>query len=262
MTIKVMKSSPTRHMAAQKPRANTEACRMIEDMLYELIPSLDKSKANRLARQLASLRAFRSLDSSTGSERLKFRLKRVSQKLLETAQRRRQASTPTSDAKEVSSKVQNLSLVVRQAKVDRHNILIITVGEPKYNDILSVSQEIKEIRQQSAVWTKFSQQHPSSSEEEERAPVSETLPTPIVDIYFRTRLIDVMRVVDVKTSEPLNEVSEPRACIVQRTDWDSLLRDAQVKLAAFRKFEMENVKEGDDLSFQCSGVCLFSTCRK
>ena len=59
-----------------------------------------------------------------------------------------------------------------------------------------------------------------------------------------------MRVVDVKTSE----VSEPRACIVQRTDWDSLLRDAQVKLAALRKFEMENVKEDDDLSFQCSGV--------
>jgi len=262
MMIKVLKSSPTSIMAAQKPRANIEACRMIEDMLYEIIPSLDKSKANRLARQLASLQAFQSLDSSTGSELLKLRLKKVSQKLLDIAERKRRASTPTSGVKELSSKVRKLALDERQAKVGRHHILINTVGEPKYNEIISVSNEIKEIRYKSLLWTKFSQQHPCPFEEEELPPASEALPTPIADIYFRTRLIDVMRVVDAKLPEPLNKVPEPRECIVQRTYWGSLLRDAKVKLAAFRKFEMENVKEGDDLSFQCSGICLFSTCRK
>ena len=261
-------------------------------MLYEIIPSLDKSKANRLARQLASLQAFQSLDSSTGSELLKLRLKKVSQKLLDIAERKRRASAPTSGVEEVSSKVRKLALDERQAKVGRHHILINTVGEPKYNEIISISNEIKEIRHKSLLWTKFSQQHPCPFEEEELPSASETLPTPIADIYFRTRLIDVMRVVDAKIPEPLNKVPEPRECIVQQTYWGSLLRDvsytvfcsaflqpslpplqtancamllplslskAKVKLAAFRKFEMENVKEDDDLPLQCGSMSLFNS---
>ena len=203
-------------------------------MLYELVPSLDKSKANQLARQLASLREFQSLDSNTESDSLKARIKKVSQKILDAAERRRKASTSTNDANGNASKVRNLPLDVQQDKVDSHHILINTVGELKYNEIISVSKEIKEIRQHSTVWTNFSQQHSRSpggdddevEEEEEQAPASETLPTPIADIYFRTRLMDVMRVVDAKKYRPLHEVPGPRECnIVQQLDWNSLLND-------------------------------------
>mmetsp|Transcript_20731 Transcript_20731/g.45002 ORF Transcript_20731/g.45002 Transcript_20731/m.45002 type:complete len:252 (-) Transcript_20731:419-1174(-) len=167
-----VRESPTNQytMTSQKSRANMEACQMIEAMLFELNPSLDKKQANRLARQLVSFRAFqKSLDSNTGIECLQLRLKKLSQMLLNVAdrRRRRQASSsklPTSptpaNAKDVSTMVQNLSLDTQDAHqtevTTRHHILINTVGESKYNDILSVHREILRIRQQSAVWTKFS----------------------------------------------------------------------------------------------------------
>jgi len=288
--MKVMKSSPpllTTNMTAQKPRAaNIEACRMIEAALYEFIPSLDKFTAKRVARQLASLKGFRSLDKSTGSECLKLRLKIISKRLLEVAERRRQASSsnaPTSgnsDAKEVSSKFKKVPLDVHKDKVDRYHILISVVGKEIFNEIFSVYTDIKNIRQCSAVWTKFSQQHlPSSSCEEEgvgeeeeqqdRASASEILPAPIADIYFRTRLVDVMGVLDARSCRSCKPTEEVRdcpdqssGCIVYRTDWFVLLQDAKSKLAAFRKFEKENVKEDEDLSFKCSsGLCGFRPSR-
>lgn len=249
-------------------------------MLYELIPCIDKIKAKRLSRQLASLPALRSLDASTSSECLKIRLKKLSQQLLDVAAKKRRRSEkvtikseikettpskpPITKAKEVSSKVEQMTtLNVGLAKVDRHHILMNKVGEDMYNDILSVSQEILNIRHHSAVWTKFTkQQDHLIIAGEERAPASELLPSPIADIYFRTRLIDVMRVVDAKTCLPLTEVPEPCACIVQRMDWDALLQDAKAKLAAFRKFEREHFEEGEDLSFKCTTGMCFVPCRK
>eukprot|EP00585_Thalassiosira_rotula_P012707 CAMPEP_0196131220 /NCGR_PEP_ID=MMETSP0910-20130528/1319_1 /TAXON_ID=49265 /ORGANISM="Thalassiosira rotula, Strain GSO102" /LENGTH=281 /DNA_ID=CAMNT_0041390669 /DNA_START=102 /DNA_END=947 /DNA_ORIENTATION=+ len=278
-------------MTSQKSRANMEACQMIEAMLFELNPSLDKKQANRLARQLVSFRAFqKSLDSNTGIKCLQLRLKKLSQMLLNVAdrRRRRQASSsklPTSptpaNAKDVSTMVQNLSLDTQDAHqtevTTRHHILINTVGESKYNDILSVHREILRIRQQSAVWTKFSPirqlrhdkfddnrhliHEEEEEEEEERAPIFETLPAPIADIYFRTtRLMNAMCVVDTMVAKKTlddDEVVDPGACVIQQTDWDMLLRGAQVKLAAFRKFESEHFEQGNDLTFRCRGVCSF-----
>lgn len=237
-------------------------------MLHELVPSLDKSKAKRVARQLASLCALQSIDRNIGRECLKLRLKKVSNKLLS---RQRQACVPkVSGVEEVSPKdtieeevspndtSEPSSVNLIQAKVDRHHLLINKVGETRYNDIVSVSQEIKEIRQQSAFWTKFSPRS-SSSEAEDHLPACKAFPTPIADLYFRAPLIDVMRIVDAKTSLTLNELCEPCSCIVQQTDWDPLLEDAKTKLATYRKFEKENVEEDEVLTFSCrSGMCFFS----
>lgn len=249
-------------MATKKPVVNIQGSRMIEGMLYELIPCLDKTTAKRLSRQLASLKALKSLDRSTRRECLKLQLKELAQKLLDVAERRRQASKSTSrEVADVSSKVSKLC--IHHAKVNRHHILINSVGESKYDEIISITEQIKDIRRTSAVWTKFSQQAIHSDDEDsEQAPVSQTLPAPIADVYFRTRLVDVMRVVDAKTCQPLNEIPEPCARIVQRSNWDWLLADAKAKLGAFRNFEMENFSKDDKLSFQCSsGMCMLPRCQ-
>ena len=163
-----------------------------------------------------------------------------------------------------------------RAKVDRHHILMELVGETKYNEILCISQEIKEIRRTSSTWTKFSQEFTQTQKvintrrhsdwsnytcdhsfmEEERAPVSKAFPGPIIDIYFRTRLVDAMRVVDARTSRTLEECPEPCACVVQRVGWDALLEDAKDKLREFREFEIMYVTADDKPSFSCSsGLC-------
>ena len=233
-----------------------------EGMLLELIPGLDKSRAKRLARQLASLRALQSLDSSTGSECLKLRLKKLSKQLLEAAKLKRSVCSDASTAEDANAKEVRRPTVevtvdipacdVDSAKVARHHILINKVGEAKYNEILSISEEIRDIRSHSAVWTKFSQQNSS-----EGLKASELLPPAISNIYFRTRLVDVMRVVDAMTCMPLAKLPEPCKCIVERTNWDVLLEDSKKKLAAFRKFEMEHYKENEDLNFKCtSGMCF------
>ena len=196
------------------------------------MPSLDKSKAQRTARQLSSLRALQSSDC-IGNECLKLRIKIVSRQLLEVAEQRRrqkQASTRTND------------------DGDRCRILVKTVGKAKCDEIVSVYQEIKELRHSSAVWTKFSKQllHPSEVQKD-RLPASESFPTPVGDIYFRTPLMDAMRVKDDNT------------CASQ--DWDGLLEDAKKKLSAFRSFELEHVNDGEKLSFQCSMCPSSKSCK-
>ena len=193
------------------------------------MPGLDKSKAQRTARQLSSLRALQSSDNSSGNECLKLRLKKLSRQLLEVAEQRRrqkQASTRTSN------------------DGDGHRILVNTVGKAKCDEIISVYQEIKELRHSSAVWTKFSKQQRDA---EDRLPASESFPTPVGDIYFRTPLMDAMRVKDDNT------------CAIQ--DWDGLLEDAKKKLSAFRSFELEHVNDGEKLSFQCSMCPSSKSCK-
>ena len=122
---------------------------------------------------------------------------------------------------------------------------------------LQVTKQIRDIRQRSVVWTKFS--HQKIEQEEERLPVSKILPTPIADLYFRSPLVEAMNVVDAKTISSLDKSPEPSSCIVRVSDWDTLLLNAKSQLAAFRNFVNENVREDEDLSFRCSsGLCGIS----
>jgi hypothetical protein len=244
-------------MAAPMTKANhVEASRMIEDVLFEMLPCLERSKVKMIAHKLASLQGFQPLDAGAGSKCLKLRLKKICRDLLADSKQRRHAAAHGNSTKKEQSKAKAkmLGLADCQAKADRHHLLINTVGDEKYDEIMTVTKEIKEIRQISAVWTKFSQNGLHSSEEQ--APASKSLPAPIADIYFRTRLIDVMRIVDAKRCIPLDEISEPSGCLVQQSNWDWLLEDAKMKLARFRRFEMEQVTEDDHLTFSCnSGFC-------
>jgi hypothetical protein len=176
---------------------------------------------------------------------------KASSKSKDTAKNQEDAAAPT---------VKSSTGYTHQAKVARHHILINLLGEPTYNEILSTTQEIKSIRHNSATWTKFSRINASNGlyidDDDVDAPASKTLPRPIYDLYFSTRLIDVMAVVDSRSRKQLEEMPEPCSCIVERVDWKGLLEDAKVKLEAFRKFEMENVGQDDKLSFSCfGGMC-------
>ena len=265
--------------------------------LQELVPSLDKSMGERLARQFASLM---DLDASVGRECLKLRLKRLSKWLLENAElRRNYVSSATSASGSISDVVGHgpePSSGTTESPGPYH-VLMNFVGLQKFNEILTVVREIRCIRRCSALWTKFSPQHlPISSskyydevldveadnddlvpvqslqaplsqedEEDDRLPASKSLPAPISDIYFHTRLVEAMGVSDAVScvacippkGVPSEDHSQRCGCIVHRTNWDELLRDSTIKLAAFRKFEKENIKEGENLSFACqSGVCF------
>jgi hypothetical protein len=273
-----------------------------EAALRELVPSLDKSMGERLARQFASLMDLQSLDASVGKECLKLRLKRLSKWLLENAElRRKYVSCSTYAAGSISVVVGHgpePSNGIAESPGPYH-VLKNFVGLQKFYEILAVFQEIRCIRRCSALWTKFSPQHPpislskhfdkvldveadnddlmpapkslqaSISEEDEEddcLPASKSLPAPISDIYFHTRLVEAMGVSDAVScvscippkGAPSEDHSQRCGCIVHRTNWDELLRDSKIKLAAFRKFEKESIEEGENLSFTCrSGVCVF-----
>lgn len=268
------------------------------------MPSLDKSMGERLARQFASLMDLQSLDASVGRECLKLRLKKLAKRLLENAEQRRKYVSSAASAVGTSNVVVGQGPEpangTKQSPVGPYHVLKNFVGLEKFNEILAVFQEIKCIRRCSALWTKFSPQHPPISasicydevldveddeddhlpaskslpapiaseedEEDDRLPASKSLPAPISDIYFHTRLVEAMGVSDaiscVSCIPPEGTPSEDNSlrcgCIVHRTNWDELLRDSKIKLAAFRKFEKENVKEGEDLSFTCraGGACF------
>ena len=169
------------------------------------------------------------------------------------------------------------------------------MGEVKFNEILSVYKEIKEIRKQSTIWKKFTPQfitiynspsttaaaatvsstsslssrsynekrstkessHATSKldqEEKDETPVSKVLPPPISNIYFHMRLVNVMSAIDAgsccRSCKPNKELSSitkeeqqdmRNGCMVYQNDWDGLLHDAKMKLAAFHKFQRENV---------------------
>ncbi len=141
---------------------------------------------------------------------------------------------------------------------EAHHHVLIRVGEAKYNEIIDTVRQIREIRHKSGVWTKFYQDFSQIREQksndgevgEERISAAKTIPSPIFDVYFRTRLVEAMRLVDAKPP------ASPG--VIRDVDWEHLLVDAKVKLQAFRKFESENVSTDEDLSFKCgSGLCSF-----
>ena len=88
-------------------------------------------------------------------------------------------------------------------------------------------------------------------EEEERLPASQALPLPIADIYFHTRLVNVMHIIDSGSCEqcvPIEELStkeeqkrQRNGCIVYQTNWQELLLDAKTKLEAFHTFQRKEL---------------------
>ncbi len=206
-----------------------------ENYLVESVPRIDKTQAKHLARKLSSLKVVQRVKQNRSNAELKALFK----------------------------KLLHLAEIKRENKVvdSHHQYLMKMIGEKKYNDILSIVQDIREIRHKSALWTKFSRDFSrvhkdrtnSGTLEEERASAASTIPCPIFDIYFRTRLVEAMQLVDTKSTalpEAINEV-----------DWEDLLHDAKEKLQLFRKFEAENTSSDEELCFKCgSGLCSFRGC--
>ncbi|KAL3789245.1 hypothetical protein HJC23_002830 [Cyclotella cryptica] len=269
-----------------------QACNMIESIITESIPSVHVDQAKKIARQLSSLHVIQDCVDGDCDARLKQTLRLISRKILNVANKKRQdgqtlvatadslkpVNSLSSSEEEPSAEPSKTSVSSEteattadsydhKAKAERHHILINLLGEAKYNEILCITEEINEIRLKSAVWTKFSQEYGLSRQvevrdykgthfEQDRAPASKALPAPIYDIYFRTRLVDAMRVVNARTRKQLPDLPPPCGCVVQRVDWDSLLEDAKANLEAFRNFEKTNILPTDNLSFSCfGGMC-------
>ena len=269
-----------------------------EDALHELVPSIDKTAARRLASNFASSREFKALDASEG---LKVRIKKVAKKFLDNVERRRRrrrqkASKAAAEAllSLHGSPKQRVPRYPKDRK--KYHVLKHVVGEEKFNEILSVYKEIKYVRQHSKIWTKYTPQFmiststtptesstsslssytkkrkmptrdssddygrlleeekssilDNSEMEDEPLSVSQVLPSPIANIYFHVRLVDVMRAIDAgsccRFCKPIEELSteeekskQRTGCIVYQNDWDDLLHDAKKKLAAFRKFQRD-----------------------
>ncbi len=184
--------------------------------------------SGQLARKFASLM---DLDASIGRDCLKLRLKRLSKWLIQNTElRRKYVSSATSAAGSISivtghgPKLSNGTT----ESLGPYHALENFVGLQKFNEILTVFQEIRCIHRCSALWTKFSPLHPpiSSSkyyddfldveadndnlvpvqslqapisqedEEDDRLPASKSLPALMSDIYFHTQLVKAMGVSD------------------------------------------------------------------
>lgn len=237
-----------------------------EGLLYEAMPSIKKADAERLARQLSILLRKQSPDIPMKGSFAKEQLKRLSMRLLRLARAKRRPSLSLVDATEETSTEDNEKKTMLfpqkmniDAKKERHHMLINLVGDAKYDEICQITKEIRDIRKSSSLWTKYSHRFVDSLKlEEESMPASKGLPTAIHDVYFRIRLLDVMAVVDAKSSFKFEETPQKCACIVKRVDWNQLLRDAKEKLEAFRKLEREisSMLPGEELTFKCmSGSC-------
>ena len=182
-------------------------------MLQEVAPSIDKMTIKRLAYKLISLRSFK-LDKNGGAKKsLLIQLKRLE----------------------------------REMRYKRR--LRNEVGMKKYNDIIKVTNEIRDVRWKSAVWAKCTQRQQvvkNDDVQQDRLPASKSLPPAISNLYFKTPLIDVMNAMNMRMSNDLPTV-----------DWDDLLQTANRHLAAFRKLEQE-IGPVDIHSFKCkSGFCGF-----
>lgn len=246
-------------------RAGDDQASVIEGLIYEALPSIKKNDAERLSRRLSILLSKES--SGLKGPISKQQLKRLCMRLLRVARKKRQPSLSLiSDAatkenaanNDKSALFDNRNVVNTKAKVERHHELMNVVGEANYNEILDITNQIKDIRKSSSLWTKFSHHFADSLKaEEERLPASQGLPPVLSDIYFRTRLVDVMRVVDSTSIRTLQETPVPCACIVKNVDWNDLLRDAKEKLLAFRAFEHEN---NDDVEQRNLLLCPLSSC--
>lgn len=218
-------------------RAGDDQASIIEGLIYEALPSIKKNDAERLSRRLSILLSKES--SGLKGPISKLQLKRLCMRLLRVARKKRQPSLSLIENaanNDKSALYDNRNVVNTKAKVERHHELMNVVGEANYNEILDITN-----RKSSSLWTKFSHHIADSIKaEEERLPASQCLPPVLSDIYFRTRLVDVMRVVDSTSIRTIQETPVPCACIVKNVDWDDLLRDAKEKLLAFRAFEHEN----------------------
>ncbi len=230
------------------------------------MPSIKKADAGRLARQLSILLHKQSPHISMKGSLAKEQLKRLSMRILRLAREKRRPSLSLLDPNEDISREdcekktllpqlfpQNMNTV---AKVERHHMLINVVGEAKYDEIDHITKQIRDIRKTNSLWTQYSHRFVDSLKlEEERLPASKGLPSEIYDVYFRIKLLDVMAVVDAKSSGTFEETPQPCACIVNKVDWDHLLLDAKEKLDAFRKLERES-SMSPELAFRCSsGSC-------
>ena len=177
-------------------------------MLQEVAPSFDKMTIKRLAYKLISLRSFK-LDKNGGAKK---------------------------------------SLLIQLKKLEREMRLKNKVGMKKYKDIIKVTNEIRDVRWKSAVWSKCTQRHKIENDDvqQDRLPASKALPPEISNLYFKTPLIDVMNAMNTRKSNELPAV-----------DWDDLLQTANRHLAAFRELEQE-IGPVDIHSFKCkSGSCGF-----
>ena len=184
-------------------------------MLQEVAPSIDKRTIKCLAYKLISLRSFK-LDKNGGAKKsLMIQLKRLEREM-------------------------------RYKK--RHRSLMNMVGMKKYKDIIKVTNEIRDVRWKSAVWSKCTQRQKIENDDvqQDRLPASKSLPPAISNLYFKTPLIDIMTSFNTRTSNELPAV-----------DWDDLLQTANRHLAAFRELEQE-IGPVDIHSFRCkSGFCGF-----
>ena len=184
-------------------------------MLQEVAPSIDKRTIKCLAYKLISLRSFK-LDKNGGAK------------------------------KSLLIQVKRLEREMRYKK--RHRSLMNKVGMKKYKDIIKVTNEIRDVRWKSAVWTKCTQRQPIENDDvqQDRLPASKVLPPAISNLYFKTPLIDVMNAMNMRKSNDLPTV-----------DWDDLLQTANRHLASFRELEQE-IGPVDIHSFKCkSGLCSF-----
>jgi len=259
--LKPLCSTVYASIAMEGQDSDDEKRNVIEGLLYEAMPSIKKADAERLARQLSTLLHKLSPDCPMEGSLAKKQLKVLCTRLLRLARQKRRPSLSLVDATEetaIDSEKKTLfpQKMTTQAAVERHHQLINVVGEANYDEIYRVTNEIRDIRKCSGLWTKYSHRFVDSLKvEEESISASKGLPAAIHDIYFRIRLLDVMAVVDAKSSKTFEETPSLCACIVKRVDWDCVLRDAQEKLEAFRKFERENPQD-DEFTFQCrSGLC-------
>jgi hypothetical protein len=248
--------------AALDDERKKQACEIIEHMIQDLVPSLDHRHVHRIALQLSSLQAVQRSVRSSGRDdneaALRRTLRQIARRLLSVASNQhhphvQSQEIPTEDALSLCSDDESqaslptplptsmhhddhhhssLFLPKRikhnhQGKAARHHLLMNRVGEEKYNQILSIAEEIKMIRYRSVTWTKFSNVNASTGEkllpqnldchdvvdyessndpEEDVAsssndiPASITLHKPIYDLYFQIRLMDVMATIDSKPS--------------------------------------------------------------
>ena len=271
-----------------------------EDSIHNIAPSIDKQIAKRLAYIIASSKEFNSCCNESSGD-VKVRIKRICKKIIESviAKRRNKGKMrrrKTKDSLDDSETAKTLLLFHRSpsnvgkkqlatTKDRRYNMLIHVVGTDMFNEIMRVTQEIRNIRQHSKLWSRFSprcnvsrstssisslgdvvdddyhckmieyeEKHDPGTkeeEEEERLPASQALPLPIADIYFHTRLVNVMHIIDsgsCKQCIPIEDLStkedqkrQRNGCIVYQTNWQELLLDAKTKLEAFHTFQRKEL---------------------
>ena len=267
-----------------------------EDTIHNIAPSIDKEIAKRLAYIITSSKEFNSCCNS--SEDITVRIKRLCKKIIESVIAKRcnngkMRRRKTKDSLDDSETAKTLLLLNRSpsnvskkqlttTKDRRYNIAHTFLGIEMFNEIMRVSQEIRNIRQHSKLWSRFSprcnvlrststissvgdvvdddyhckmieyeEKHDPDKKEEERLPASQALPKPIADIYFHTRLVNVMHIIDsgsCKQCVPIEELStkeeqkrQRNGCIVYQTNWQELLLDAKTKLEAFHTFQRKEL---------------------